>query len=106
MCSEAGMCAAIEAVYDISVNRMGVPPQQMLLWGKSLGTGPTVFLASQQRPLSGVVLISPLASGARCVLGGLPRAMMGAADSVRVCAAFVLRAARLVLRCALLCVAR
>lgn len=82
MCSEEGMCASMEAVYDVSVNRMGVPPQQVLIWGKSLGTGPSVFIASQLRPVSGVVLVSPLASGARCVIGGLPRALMGAADSV------------------------
>ena len=83
MTSERGMCAALEAVYALAANRMAVPPQKLLLWGKSLGTGPSVYMASEHRPMAGVVLVSPLASGARCVCGeGVPRALLGVADQL------------------------
>ena len=83
MTTEHGMCAALEAVYELAVNRMGVRPQNVLLWGKSLGSGPSVYMASEHRPMAGVVLVSPLASGARCVCGaGVPRALLGVADQL------------------------
>lgn len=82
--TEVNMCQAIEAVYDLAVNRMGVPPQQVVLFGKSIGTGPTVYLASGKRPTSGVILVSPLASGVRCVCDSesVPRAILECIDGV------------------------
>jgi len=63
--SEDSMNEAVEAVFDLAVVRMGVPAQQVVLLGKSIGTGPTVFLASHGHNVAGVVLVSPLASGVR-----------------------------------------
>lgn len=51
---------------------LGIPPERIVLFGRSLGSGPTVDLASRlgegSRP-AGVILQSPLESGARAVFG-------------------------------------
>lgn len=62
---------AIEAVYGYCIASHNVEPHDIFLMGKSLGSVPTVHLAAQAfaRNIAGVVLISPLASGARVVLG-------------------------------------
>ncbi|VEU34684.1 unnamed protein product [Pseudo-nitzschia multistriata] len=53
-----------------------VDPSRIVLFGRSLGTGPTVDLAArllsrtgESRCIAGVVLQSPLESAGRCVLG-------------------------------------
>ena len=80
--TEASMHEAIEAVYALAVTRMDVPTRRIILFGKSVGTGPTVFLASQGFQSGGVVLVSPLASGARtlCDTSKVPRVVMSAVD--------------------------
>ena len=57
--------ADCEACYDFLVGEKGVPEEQIVLYGQSLGTGPTSELASRKPRVGGVVLHSPLASGVR-----------------------------------------
>jgi len=80
--TEKSMHQAIEAVYALAVTRMDVPTGRIILFGKSVGTGPTVGLASRGFDSGGVVLVSPLASGARtlCDTSKVPRVVMSAMD--------------------------
>lgn len=57
--------ADCEACYDYLVQEKGVPEEQIVLYGQSLGTGPTCELGSRKPQVGGVVLHSPLASGVR-----------------------------------------
>lgn len=68
--SEHNMQAAITAVFEYLTNDLKVPPDQVLLMGKSLGTAPTVYLAAQPyaQDIQGVILVSPLSSGVRAVV--------------------------------------
>lgn len=64
--SEGNMNSAIEAVYQYAVYNLGIPERDILLMGRSIGSAPTVFLASRVHcDVRGTVLISPLASGVR-----------------------------------------
>jgi pimeloyl-ACP methyl ester carboxylesterase len=66
--SESSIQAAIEAVFE-SCMQDAWEPQRTFLMGHSLGSVPTVFLASQATcDVRGVVLLAPLASGSRVFL--------------------------------------
>ena len=67
--TQKNMEDAIMAVYEHVNKDIGVPQERIVLMGKSLGTAPTVFLAARDfmDDIFGVVLVSPLASGARAV---------------------------------------
>ncbi len=65
--SEQHCYDAIQAAYDYLSRQ--VDPSSIVLVGRSLGTGPTVHLASQTPRIAGTILQSPLESGIRCVLG-------------------------------------
>lgn len=83
--SEELCCLAIRAAYEYLVGNCHVDPGSIVLLGRSLGTGPTVDLASTLRleqqtqkeqqngdeypTIAGVILQSPLESGIRCVVG-------------------------------------
>jgi pimeloyl-ACP methyl ester carboxylesterase len=67
--SEELCCAAIRAAYHYLVDTQKVDPSTIVLMGRSLGTGPTVDLASKTPEIAGTILQSPLESGIRCVLG-------------------------------------
>ncbi|CAE7240642.1 Abhd17a [Symbiodinium microadriaticum] len=76
--SEAACLRSIDAAWRYLVDMQKIPPQQIIIFGRSIGSGPSVDLASrkevegsQHSPLNaaGVVLQSPLESGARAVLG-------------------------------------
>jgi abhydrolase domain-containing protein 17 len=60
---------AIQAAYDYLTITCKLSPPSIVLFGRSLGTGPTVHLASQQPDIAGTILQSPLESGIRAVLG-------------------------------------
>lgn len=65
--SEQGCYDAIDAAYEyLSRN---INPYSIVLVGRSLGSGPTVHLASRTPHIAGTILQSPLESGIRCVLG-------------------------------------
>jgi fermentation-respiration switch protein FrsA (DUF1100 family) len=55
--TEAGCYAAADAAYDYLTGTRRVPPEQVVLYGESLGGGVVVDLASR-RPHRGLVLVS------------------------------------------------
>lgn len=57
--------ADITAVLRYLQNGYGVPPDRVVLYGQSVGSGPSCYLASEQPHLAGVILHSPLLSGVR-----------------------------------------
>lgn len=68
--TEHNMNHSIEAVYGYLRGSLQIPASRIFFFGKSLGTVPTVHLASQPyvEEIAGTVLVSPLASGARVLL--------------------------------------
>ena len=64
--TETNCNADIEAVYDYLVNYQQVTPEQIVLYGRSLGTGPSSHLASKTaldgRSVAGLILHSPFMS--------------------------------------------
>jgi pimeloyl-ACP methyl ester carboxylesterase len=83
--SESSIQAAIEAVFD-SCMQDAWQPRRTLLMGHSLGSVPTVFLASRATcDVRGVILLAPLASGSRVFLQNskyVPRWVLGQLDYV------------------------
>jgi pimeloyl-ACP methyl ester carboxylesterase len=67
--SEENCYEAIDAAYDYVTTTAGIDPSRVVLFGRSLGTGPTVDLGSRMPNVAGVILQSPLESGIRCVIG-------------------------------------
>ena len=65
---------------------LNIPSHRIFLFGKSLGSIPTVWLSSRDfiDRLSGIILVSPLASGARVIIQGnrMPRQWMRQLDKV------------------------
>ena len=53
--SEEGCYEAVEAVYDYVVNQLDRDPEKIIMWGRSLGTGPSLYLASR-RKVGGLIL--------------------------------------------------
>ena len=68
-CSEEDCFADIEAAFNYATDVLNVPPGRIVLYGRSLGSGPSCHLARQQSvkgsPVCGVVLQSPLMSAYR-----------------------------------------
>ncbi|KAJ1630953.1 Alpha/Beta hydrolase protein [Pavlovales sp. CCMP2436] len=65
--SESGLYESIEAAWDYLSTHCGVQPESIVLFGRSLGSAPTIHLASRRPRVGGMVLQSPLASGVRVV---------------------------------------
>ncbi|KAL9231319.1 hypothetical protein vseg_006560 [Gypsophila vaccaria] len=63
--SESNTYADIDAVYKCLKEKYGVKDENLILYGQSVGSGPTVDLASHTPNLRGVVLHSPILSGVR-----------------------------------------
>nr|XP_043625347.1 alpha/beta hydrolase domain-containing protein 17B-like [Erigeron canadensis] len=55
----------IEAVYNCLKNNYGIKQEDIVLYGQSVGSGPTLHLASRLQRLRGVVLHSAILSGIR-----------------------------------------
>lgn len=55
----------IEAVYNCLKNEYGIKQEDLILYGQSVGSGPTLHLASRLHKLRGVVLHSAILSGIR-----------------------------------------
>ncbi|CAD7927661.1 unnamed protein product [Amoebophrya sp. A120] len=64
--SESALYADIEAAYTYLREVVGVPWEHIILYGRSIGTGPTVHLAASA-PVRGVILQAPMASIYRIV---------------------------------------
>ncbi|GAB5368167.1 hypothetical protein AAMO2058_001295400 [Amorphochlora amoebiformis] len=53
----------IEAIYDYLINEAGIKPSELILYGRSLGSGPTIHLAATNpNGIAGMVLESALLS--------------------------------------------
>ncbi|KAL0550524.1 hypothetical protein IC582_015046 [Cucumis melo] len=63
--SESNTYADIEAVYECLETEYGVSQEDLILYGQSVGSGPTLHLASKLPRLRGVVLHSAILSGLR-----------------------------------------
>ncbi|XP_063949398.1 uncharacterized protein LOC108219721 isoform X2 [Daucus carota subsp. sativus] len=63
--SECNTYADINAVYKCLKEKYEVRDEQLILYGQSVGSGPTLDLASHTPNLRGVVLHSPILSGLR-----------------------------------------
>jgi abhydrolase domain-containing protein 17 len=55
----------IEAVHDCLRKQYGIRQEDIILYGQSVGSGPTLHLASRLKNLRAVVLHSPILSGIR-----------------------------------------
>ncbi|HSX20634.1 MAG TPA: alpha/beta hydrolase [Gammaproteobacteria bacterium] len=64
--SEKATYADIQAVYDYLIKQHNVQPDHIILFGRSLGTGPSVELAAKQ-PVGGLILESGFTSAYRVV---------------------------------------
>jgi acetyl esterase/lipase len=63
--SEQNTYADIEAVYRCLIETYGAREEDIILYGQSVGSGPTCDLASRLPRLRAVVLHSPIMSGLR-----------------------------------------
>jgi abhydrolase domain-containing protein 17 len=63
--SEQNTYADIEAVYRCLIETYGASEDNIILYGQSVGSGPTLDLASRLARLRAVVLHSPILSGLR-----------------------------------------
>ncbi|WOL14369.1 protein ABHD17B-like [Canna indica] len=63
--SEQNTYADIEAAYKCLVDNYGAKEEEVILYGQSVGSGPTVDLAARLPNLRAVVLHSPILSGLR-----------------------------------------
>lgn len=67
--SEAKVYNDILAAFDHLTHKLRIPPSKIVLYGRSLGSGPTCYLAQrlteQGTPCAGVILQSPLLSAFR-----------------------------------------
>ncbi|CAI0394951.1 unnamed protein product [Linum tenue] len=63
--SELNTYYDIEAVYNCLKDEYGVKQEELILYGQSVGSGPTLHLGSRLRDLRGIVLHSAILSGIR-----------------------------------------
>lgn len=63
--SESNTYADIEAVYQCLETEYGVSQEDLILYGQSVGSGPTLHLAARLPRLRGIVLHSAILSGLR-----------------------------------------
>lgn len=67
--SESRVYNDIDAAYEYLNNRLGISPSNLILYGRSVGSGPTCYLAHKlsllKKPCAGVILQSPLLSAYR-----------------------------------------
>ena len=56
-CSEQFCYNDIETVYNFMLNKLKIPPNRIILFGRGLGTGPSVYLSSKTR-VAGLILMS------------------------------------------------
>lgn len=62
--SERTVLANVEAAYDYLITKRGVPPERIIVWGRSIGSGPSVHLAAT-RKVGGLVIESGFTSAFR-----------------------------------------
>lgn len=65
--SEKACCSDIMAAYTYLADQCNVHPSKIIVFGRSIGSGPAVYCATNRR-VGGLVLISPIASAVRVPL--------------------------------------
>ncbi len=63
--SERSCYADIDAAYEYLTGLLHLPPERIILYGRSIGSGPGVDLATR-RPVGGLILESAFTSAAAC----------------------------------------
>jgi len=66
-CSEEYCYGDIDTVYNHMINFLKISPDKIIIYGRGLGTGPSVYLASQKKA-AGLILVSPFLSIYRIIL--------------------------------------
>ena len=83
--TESNMCEAADAVLDYALNTLKYKNHAIVVMGRSLGSIPAVYLASKtdNAGLQGLVLVSGLASGSRCIFSSayVPSVMLTSLDN-------------------------
>ena len=64
--SEQGCLEAIDTVYQFLIDQLGRTPEKIVVWGRSLGTGPSCHLAANKK-IAGLLLETPFLSAFRTV---------------------------------------
>ncbi|GJQ12075.1 hypothetical protein GpartN1_g3866.t1 [Galdieria partita] len=64
--SEEACYANVEAAYLHLVNERNIPPERIIVFGRSLGSAPSIHIA-WLKPVRGLILVSPLSSCIRVV---------------------------------------
>ncbi len=64
--TEAGCCAALAAAYAYLTKLKSIPPEKIVLYGLSLGAGPSIDLASRE-PVGGVIVEGAFLSAFRVI---------------------------------------
>ncbi|XP_026189933.1 alpha/beta hydrolase domain-containing protein 17C [Cyclospora cayetanensis] len=74
--SEAALYSDIRAVFQYAVKQLSVPPQKIILYGHSVGSGPSCDFAAKKKgqPLGGLILHSPISSGLRLFISDIDKA--------------------------------
>lgn len=65
--SEKACCSDINAAYKYLTEQCNVSPNKIIIFGRSIGSGPAVYCAAT-RKVGGLVLIAPIASAVRVPL--------------------------------------
>lgn len=61
--SEKNLYSDIAAALDVLKKKYQIPPEKVILYGQSIGTVPSVHLASTNPKIAALILHSPLMSG-------------------------------------------
>ena len=62
--TEKAVYADVETMYDILLEKYQIEPEKIVVYGQSLGTAPTLYLASN-KPVRAAILHSPFLSAAK-----------------------------------------
>mmetsp|Transcript_11762 Transcript_11762/g.12924 ORF Transcript_11762/g.12924 Transcript_11762/m.12924 type:complete len:255 (+) Transcript_11762:53-817(+) len=65
--SEENVFADVDATYQYAINELKIPSDRIIMFGRSLGSGPSCYIASKYK-IRGVILHSPIASIFRVML--------------------------------------
>ena len=68
--SVSSTIADVNACYQFLLQVKGKRPQDVVVYGQSVGSGPTCELGAHEKDLKGIVLHSPLMSGAHAHSSG------------------------------------
>ena len=86
----AGQCPSEDACYESILSVLGelhdglkIPLNKIVIYGRSIGTGPSIYLASRKHlngKFAGVVLESPMLSGMKVVMGSTSASILRPLD--------------------------